>query len=39
MKKTKTPKKNKRRDDIGLPKHKWGTKQGNWQKVHPLDRL
>ena len=22
-----------------LPKHKWGTKQGNWMKVHPLDRM
>lgn len=22
-----------------LAKHKWGTKQGNWMKVHPLDRV
>ena|SRR3990167_8234511 len=26
------------RDGTDIPKSKWGTKQGNWQKVHPLDR-
>lgn len=26
------------KDGTGTPKAKWGTKQGNFMKVHPLDR-
>jgi hypothetical protein len=28
----------KTKDGTGVPKAKWGTKQGNFMKVHPLDR-
>jgi len=31
--------KNKKSKERFLPKHKWGTNQGNFQKVHPLDRI
>lgn len=26
------------KDGTDIPKHKWGAKQGNFMKVHPLDR-
>lgn len=30
--------KNIMKEEKFLAKHKWGTKQGNFMKVHPLDR-